>query len=204
MKVKFNPKLIFIVTICVQFVVFCAVLTKNIFIKNNSIKNNRVYAFECQAYDPYNVLKGRYVQLNIYQKKVFYNDLDYASLYVEDVKNLYKNEKVYLLIKPDLNGFWKVYGVRKAKPVTGEFIQAKVNNIFKNYCVFDFAIDEYYMQENFADFVDKGSKFSGITSMKIEVYSDNKGNLLQKQLYVIKDNNFIPIENYIKDKLDKK
>ncbi len=200
MKKILSSKLIFIITLSLQVVIFAFLLSKNIMLKNNAVKNNRIYAFSCTLYDPYNVLKGRYVRLENAQETVNLKDLDFESINKENAKNLIKNESVFLLIKPDSNGIWNVYGIRKHKPKSGDFIKAKFNYSTEKSCYFDFSINEYYMQENFAEYVDK-TGFKEISSMKIEVYCDKNGNLLQKQLYVQNGSTYIPIENYIKDKL---
>lgn len=202
MKKIFSSKLIFIITLAVQILVFVIVLSKNVILKNNAIENNRIYSFDCSLYDPYNVLKGRYVRLVINQENASIKDFDAQSKNEENVTKLLKNEKVYLLIKPDADGLWKVYGVRKNKPKSGDFIKARVNYCYSETANFDFSISEYYMQENFAEYVDNFG-FRNISSMKIEVYCDKNGNLLQKQLYVNDNASYLPIEDFIKSKISK-
>ena len=150
-----------------------------------------------KVYNIDSLKKNNINELNDFNK---FQDLDFESINKENAKNLIKNESVFLLIKPDSNGIWNVYGIRKHKPKSGDFIKAKFNYSTKKSCYFDFSINEYYMQENFAEYVDK-TGFKEISSMKIEVYCDKNGNLLQKQLYVQNGSTYIPIENYIKDKL---
>ncbi len=200
MKKHLNSKQIFIITLSLQIIIFAFILSKNIMLKNSAEKNNRIYSFNCTLYDPYHVLKGRYVQLNIMQNSVNYECLDSQSINAESAYKLLKNETVYLLINPDNGGIWNVCGIRKSKPNSGDFIKAKFNYSTDESCTFDFSINEYYMQENFAEYVDK-TGFRDISSMKIEVYCDKNGNLLQKQLYVQNDSAYIPIESYIKKKL---
>lgn len=205
MKIKNSSKLIFIITLCLQIFVFTFVLTKNVFLKQDAIKHNRIYSFDCTYYDPYNFLKGRYVQLTIGQERVLYSDLDAESFTEGDVDNLIENEKVYLLIKPDEHGMWHVCGVRKNKPKEGAFIRAKFKTSFgydKKEGRFNFSVDEYYMQENFAAYVDKMRTFTN-NPIHLEVYCDKNGNLLQKQLYVKDGEVYKPIEDYIKSKIEK-
>lgn len=197
MKIKINVKIIFIITLCVQLIIFISLITRNIFIKNDSIKNNRIYSFDCTYYDPYNVLKGRYVKLSNQQESVDISDLDLESRNEEDIYNLYPNQPVYLLLNKSDSEFWKICGIRQKKPKDGNFIKAKYKFHNNNTFYFDFLCSEYYMQENFAMFMDK--QLASLKSLKLEVYCDKKGNILQKQLYVMEEGKtYIPAEEYVK------
>jgi len=200
MKLKISNKNIFIITVCFQFIVFSAILTKNILIKLNAENNNRVYTFDCTFYDPYDLLKGRYIQLNIKQEVCNKANLDMESFTEGKVDKLLKNEIVYVLLKPDENGFWNICGVRQTKPKNQDFIKAKFfysNDEKYHFC---FMCDEYYMQENFAKYVDT-LRGNDLLSIKLEIYSDMNGNVLQKQMYLAENNKYVPVEEYVKQKV---
>lgn len=58
---------------------------------------------------------------------------------------------------------------------------------------------DYYMQENYANFIDKiSSKNLNDLNPVLEVYVDKKGGAIQKALLVQENNKEIPIEEYIR------
>lgn len=62
---------------------------------------------------------------------------------------------------------------------------------------------DYYMQEDFADFIDKnGSVNFDELKPLLEVYVDKKGRAIQKALFVHENEEEIPIEKFIESKLN--
>ena len=199
MKLKINRRIFLFATLVFQCFVFFIMLSKNIMIKSSAVKNNRVYSFDCTVYDPYNVLKGRFVQLQITQAGVDESRLAESSFYRRESLSLVEKKIFYLLIKTDSNDNFYVYDIMKTKPLSGDFIKAKYKYRVSDTLYFDFMINEYYLQENLAEYVDS-SRNNEFGTLRLDVYSDGKGNLLQKQLYVLQDNEYIGIEDYIKEK----
>lgn len=196
---KNKSKIIFIGTLAVQLIVVIVLLSKNILIKKSAEKNNRIYSFDCTYYDPYNILKGRYVQLYLTAATAQKEQLDSESLKTTD---LLENEMVYVLISPNEEGLWNITGIRRKKPKSGDFIKAKYLYSIAERCFFDLLISEYYMQENYAAIADRKLTSSTFDKVKLDIYSNGKGEILQKQLYVSVNNNFMPIEEYIKNNLN--
>ena len=113
-------------------------LSKNIMIKSSAVKNNRVYSFDCTVYDPYNVLKGRFVQLQITQAGVDESRLAESSFYRRESLSLVEKKIFYLLIKTDSNDNFYVYDIMKTKPLSGDFIKAKYKYRVSDTLYFDF------------------------------------------------------------------
>lgn len=199
MKMKLNYKILIASVLLFQVFIFSFYLIKPAYIKRNAIKNNRIYTFECEPVDPYNFMKGRYLALSIVQSRVKYSELG-----DEIIPN---NTPLYLVLTKSPDGVSKVTGISLKKPENGDYIKTKLKYKLNfnylsgdDFIVFDFPFDEYYMQENYAKYVDSLPDFFD-RSPRLEIYSSLSGAVIQKGLYVLNDfNQYIPIEDFVKER----
>ncbi|MBO4532337.1 MAG: GDYXXLXY domain-containing protein [Treponema sp.] len=214
MKNKISRTIIFAAALAFQLCIFIFYLAIPALIKADAQKNNRIYAFECEPLDPYNFMKGRYLSLSITQSRITVGELDSQTFidFDRDPQSysvqLPEKKDLYLLLSQSQSGVWKVTGIRSKKPQSGDFIRAKLR--YKIHIkasspdtrlLFDFPFDEYYMQENFAKYVDSMPDFFD-RSPRLQIYASSTGRVIQKGLYVLDDNNtYIAIEDFVKQKI---
>ena len=186
----------FIAAIIIQLGAIAFILFRSSTIKNDAEKSNRIARFKCEMRDPYNPFKGRYVQLNLGESFIDFDDLDIQS---NEVRYIQRNTPiVFCLLKKSADGSFRITGLRAEEPDDSYlFVRARMD-YWGNSASLEFPFTEYYMQENYARKVDSlGSAFFDLDP-QIEVYIDSHGNCIQKALLV---NGNQTIEDYIKSLL---
>ena len=200
---KINKKTFFAVTVAFELIAAIFILCKISFIKKSAESENRIYRFECNFYDPFNPMKGRYVQLTFAEEKLpgsFYDEI------CKEEKWILPGQTVYALLSKDENGIDHVTVLSLKKPQNRNCIKAKFDRYVKSttdeiessYVFIKFDFDRFYLQEEHADYFDRMGRDSE-HPLNIELYSDGEGNVIQKELYIYdKDFGYIPLIEYYK------
>lgn len=188
----------------IQLVVVISLLTYTVRTRHYAQKNGRIIYLECKATDPFNPFKGRYVRLTFAERSISETVLDSQSF--EDLKKLEElkdsyHAPVYLKMKQSEDNLWTVHGIRQKLP-TKEFdiyIKARVLYISEDTVTVEHLFTDYYLQENYARFVDKihWEDFNNLKPV-LALYVDKNGKCIQKDLTVFDGKERISIEEYCK------
>ena len=94
-RMLMNKKIIIIFFATVVFQIFAVsfLFIKTASIKRYAVKNNYIARISCTAYDPFNPLKGRYVQLTLNKEDVKQAELQTGISF----KNIYRKANEYYL-----------------------------------------------------------------------------------------------------------
>jgi uncharacterized membrane-anchored protein len=93
----------------------------------------------CQAVDPADLLRGRYVQLR----------LETWTTRVERPEEYLESAEVFALLEPDAEGFARLLGIRDRAPETGLYLPAEVRTVDAETgeVTVGLSFDRYYMDE---------------------------------------------------------
>lgn len=196
---KINKTHIFIAAVVFQIAVFAFTICKAKSVVKEAAKNGQIYTFETNVYDPRDVMKGRYVQFSFNESTVSIENLDEESKSIK-FSSIPVGKKLYAVIKSDENGIAHISGLREKIPQDQTFITVKVKYFYQQEekkVSLDFNFDRFYLQEEHADFIDKLRSVE--TPMHLEVYIDDRGNIIQKDLYLFNEElGYIPAVEFIK------
>ena len=188
----------------IQLVVVISLLTYTVRTRHYAQKNGRIIYLECKATDPFNPFKGRYVRLTFKERSLSKTVLDAQSFV--DMKKMsefkaYSSAPVYLKMKEDADDIWTVQGIRQKLPKDDSdiYIKARLSYIVEDSVVVEHLFTEYYLQENYARFVDKihWDDFNNLKPV-LALYVDKNGKCIQKDLTVFDGKERISIEEYCK------
>lgn len=169
-------KIKFLIPIVFQFIVLVFLIIKPVLIQSDAEKNNRILRLECSLYDPYDVMKGRYVELSIKENSLKIEDLD-----SEDFE---RRAVVYAIFENDENGISKLKSYSLEKPSSEKlFVKTSARINYNEEIFFKYNFEKFYMQEEIASKIDKmsNSDFEKLSPI-LEVYCDTNGNAIQKSL----------------------
>ena len=211
---KRNRRLLFLACVLVlQLVTALSLLCYSARVKAYAIRNGRVIQLACKAYDPFSPFKGRYVRLTFDQSQIEESLLDEESKVIAQDS---QNKKVFCLMKEGADGLWTVRAIRKKgmadiQKDEGIYIEGKCL-----YCRYDYygndkqvrtvhigySFDEYYMQENYARYVDKihWDDFNALEPV-LSLYVAKDGRCIQQGLTVVDGEERISIEEYCRKRL---
>lgn len=223
LKIQKNKTALIILTAAAVFQagILTSVLTYTARVKRYAEKENRIISFRCTARDPYDAFKGRYIALNLeeFAKNAVFDERTFKDF----PDSIYKRTTAYALTEP-VSGYARlvnITGFRKRLPDDGR-IYIKTAIVYWQTPDDDkerrggtksgmllpsmrFNFTDYYMQEDFAAFIDSLSAkdFNDLKPV-IELYVAKNGACLQKSLTVFKTpsgSERITIEEYCKQKL---
>ena len=142
----------------------------------DTIKNGKEYKFKVEAFDPYDMFRGNYINLNFKEDSIKnYNNIDILTS--NGIEKDY-----YVLIQEASDGFAYFSDISKVKPKNSNYYTTSVN------CYIDESYvktpDKYYMNEK--------------KSMQAELaYNKNVNNTYVK--VKVKDGNMVIVGVYIND-----
>ncbi len=127
---------LFIVVAAVQLFV----PTKMILDRERILNKGKIYKFKTAPIDPTDPFRGKYITLNFAER----------SVKVDSTQEWKRDDKIYVLLEEDSDGFAKIKGVRKNKPEGQDFVRAKVRYSRKyNHSIdVSFPFRKYYMEES--------------------------------------------------------
>lgn len=149
-----------------------------------------------KLYDPYNMMKGRFVQL------------DFPDLNPVDIKlvpfatKLEYGQEIYCILreKSYVNGFYALDSVNLEKPSSDKiFIKTEVRYKNKN-SLFLTMEYKYYMQEDFAPKVEKYLTEDKSLNPYVVLAIDKNGNAVVKNFMVTYQGKEVSIEDFIQEK----
>jgi hypothetical protein len=154
------------------------------------IRNDKISVImNCRAYDPYDPLRGRYLQVTLSDQPDYSQMPSLKTLSKEKLKDLEGKEVYYILgkegydrnhylkdISPDFPGYGFVYFKLKVTYVTED---GRIN--------IKLPVFKYHIQENYALKADellanKNADYQKYPTIELEF--DNKGNYMVKQIYI--------------------
>ncbi|MCR5762717.1 MAG: GDYXXLXY domain-containing protein [Treponema sp.] len=211
--IKILPCAAITIAVTVQLAVIISLLTYTVRVRNYAEKNGRIISLECKAYDPFNPLKGRYVRLTFAENQVSVSNLDDKSR--QELKDLsgqkrvygnYGSLPVYLKMEKSKDGLWTVTGISRKMPSSSDvYISARIPYYYNESIFINYPFDEYYMQENYARYIDKiqwNNAFDDLHPV-LSLYVDKKGKCIQQSLTVIDGTERIDIEEYCRRRIKK-
>ena len=132
--------IIYIVSILILFAVPIFTIINN----TNTLKDGTEYFFKVEAYDPYDMFRGNYLNIQFIERKV----LAYADNYSTDN---YYNKDCYVTINTRADGFAYFDKISFSKPVnTSNYYKTKCYGSYDKY-MYTYTIEtpnRYYMNEN--------------------------------------------------------
>ncbi|NQS99856.1 MAG: GDYXXLXY domain-containing protein [Candidatus Omnitrophica bacterium] len=109
------------------------------------LSTGKQFKFKTAPVDPFDAFRGRYVALRI--------DRDHLPL-PKDVQLEY-GQKIYALIKKDVQGFAGFSSVTTERPRGKDYLETKVKRISRNQLYLEMPFDRYYMEEKAAPAAEK-------------------------------------------------
>lgn len=134
-KLTSNKIIIYILSICILFVIPIYTIATN----NNTLKDGTEYLFKVEAFDPYDMFRGNY--LNIKFKE---NTVKGISTYYQESNN----DEYYVTIEKNKDGFAYFKSISSTKPrnTSNYFKTTGYYNKYSNTCKID-TPTRYYMNE---------------------------------------------------------
>ena len=144
------------------------------------------------------------MRLSFAERSISKTVLDSKSF--EDLKKLKElkasyHAPVYLKMEQAGDNLWTVHGIRQKLPKNESdiYIKARVSYISEESVTVEHLFTDYYLQENYARFVDKihWDDFNNLKPV-LALYVDKNGKCIQKDLTVFDGKERISIEEYCK------
>lgn len=128
------------------FIIFCLLqISVLAYLTHKGISKGTEIKFQCRIYDPYDLIKGRYIQLSFEQET---QSVSKFKNYDAEKKNLRRRETtIYCIVKED-DG--EIIELRTTRPQGGLFFTALLDRYNDNWIYLTFPFNKYYMQENYA------------------------------------------------------
>ncbi len=197
---KIIIKTILMVLLCIgQLAVIATMIGKVYVIKKASTK----ILLECETYDPYDALRGRYLQVQLKSRIVndnLYKEFPSLKNMSEDKLQALAGKEVYCVYGPGYNGYeYRLVDIKTRRPGKGfVFLKAKLEYAGDRKLILGLPVFKYYIQEDLALKADKilGRVFESILEdgMYIELEVDHEGNYIINSLYIGEQ----PIAEYLK------
>lgn len=198
---KRTIKTILLILLCTgQLAIIASMIIKVSYIKQSKI----TVLLECETYDPYDALRGRYLQVQLKSGIVNENRFkEFPSLknLSEDKLQDLKGKEVYCIYGPSYN----TREYRLEDIITGRpgknfvFLKAKINSLSNGKLRLDMPAFKYYMQEDQALKADKilGRVDETIEALGlyIELEMDHDGNYIVKNVFIGEQS----IEDYLNE-----
>ena len=124
--------------------------------QERTLAEGALFKFKTRPVDPVDFFRGRYVQL-AFDQEVLSSELD---------KSFELDQRVYVALGTDDQGFAKVLTVSRERPDTGSFILARTSRYERNRLEFPF--DRFYMDEFKAPKAE--AAFLGSGSQRVQAY----------------------------------
>lgn len=127
--------MLFAVMVAAQLSVPAGMIAK----RELTLRNGELYKIKCAPVDPYDAFRGKYVQLGVELD----GDLSWkGSPFLTD-------QKVFVPIEKDENGFAVTTGISITRPESGDYIRAKVrwNSAGNANVPLSYPFDRYYLEE---------------------------------------------------------
>ena len=165
-----------------------------------NLASGKAVKLECALIDPYDFMKGRYINLH-------YVIRDVSADVFPDRGRIKNNSDVFCLLE-EINGYHRIKSVIMNKPGKKElFIKARIESYYdKNSKIFlEFDFDRYYMQEDLAPLADKIFARGSFEKLKPAVLLsvDDGGEAVIKKLFINKDGMENDIETFIRQEFVK-
>lgn len=188
-------KIIYIALFCILAFFQLGILTFTLY---KGVKEGNTLKFKCSLYDPYDPIKGRYLNLSFEsQTQPLYLFSEYKP-YEATTTEKYNNQDVYIVFYDNKNTSTPSL-IKTEKPGKEEiFMKAKINfiDLTAQTINLTFPFSRYYIQENFAKEAEKilgDSENTNILNPTLVISTDENGNTRIVKLLVKN----IPIEDYI-------
>lgn len=212
MKLCLKGRLLFLTAAtALQLAVLVSAVTYTARVKTCAVKENRIVSFRCAARDPFNAFKGRYLALRLTGgDDAPLMELD-ARSFVEFPPDTVERRTVYCCAEECGDGLHKITALRQTLPRDGK-LYLKGRLLYAGRAheeaapVIDFPFTEYYMQEEYAHFIEAlpAHDFSALKPA-LTLFVDKGGRCIQNALTVASgDGERIKIEEYCKQELRKK
>lgn len=135
-KLTLNQIIIYTLSIFILFAIPIYTILSN----NATLKDGTEYLFKVEAFDPYDMFRGNYLNISFKENSVEENSLEQAN---------YEHSEYYVTIGTDVDGFAYFKSISQEKPkYTSNYF--KTTGYYRNYAQ-EYIIDtptRYYMNEN--------------------------------------------------------
>jgi hypothetical protein len=144
-----------------------------------------VFSFKVAAYDPYDIMRGRYMALRVLPDRCKLEDDSFNS-----------KKKTYLRLGVDQDGFAEILGVSNQKPANGPFLALNGEQLRsyepKGEILIYYPFNKFYLNEKIAKEADAEVR-------RISAASDGTDKIYL-QVAILKDGSFKVDNLYINDK----
>jgi uncharacterized membrane-anchored protein len=160
-----------------------------------NLASGRIVKLECALIDPYDIIKGRYINLH-------YAISDVSADICPDRSKFTYNSKVFCILE-EINGFHRIKSVIMNKPDKNElFIKARIESYYdKNPKVFlGFDFDRYYMQEDLSPLAEQIFTRDNFRKLKpyVLLSVNDSGEAVIKKLLINNQGRETEIEKFIR------
>lgn len=132
-----KTKQLLMIAFAIIAVLQAAAPLKMIYDSEMTERHGTEYKFRTAPIDPTDPFRGKYITL----------DYDINTIPTKDTTWL-RNEKIYVSIAKDADGFAKVANVSREKPESGDYVFTKVTYYYTDDLHINLPFDRYYMEEN--------------------------------------------------------
>lgn len=89
-----------------------------------------------QPIDPFDPFRGQYMTIN------------YGISRINNVSGFEEKDIIYVSLKEDEQGIWRLRDVTKLIPKKGDFIKGKVTNVYDNNIRIEYGIEQFFFERN--------------------------------------------------------
>ncbi|QAA80746.1 hypothetical protein EI546_02930 [Aequorivita sp. H23M31] len=136
-----TKKQILITAFIVVAMVQLLVPAKMIWDKENILKTGKEFKFEVAPVDPTDLFRGKYIILQFKEN----------SFPVKSTEEWLEAKEVYVILKPDSEGFAKIQSISKVKPDDNkDYVKAKVDylsGMYSKNITISYPFHKFYMEE---------------------------------------------------------
>ncbi|HOJ63611.1 MAG TPA: GDYXXLXY domain-containing protein [Spirochaetota bacterium] len=187
-------KFLFFIVIIFQFLIIILMLLY----ANTILGSEKIVRLKANLYDPYDFMKGRYINLSFDIENEFITSLPSIKNYSKEELNKKKRFPIYYILSQKEDGFYHVEDISFEKPQEDKiFIKTKIKDIYDTKIVLKINFREYYLQEDYAlkgeNILRSLDREKFIPNLILGV--DKNGRTIQKGFFI----NEIPIEKFIKE-----
>lgn len=128
-----------------KILLLCAMIAAQLFVpvsmivqRERVLHNGAVYKFKTVPVDPYDVMRGRYVSLQVEQ----------AQFDLADTAQFDIGQRVYAVLAQDQHGYAQVIDVTTQPPENADYVSAGIRWKNGGFIMLDLPFDRYYVNEH--------------------------------------------------------
>jgi uncharacterized membrane-anchored protein len=188
------PKTIIFPAFILMVLVQLYVPVKMIFSNESLLEGGREFKFKTAPIDPNDPFRGKYITLSFSEN----------STRVENAQDWNNGDKIFVSLTQDENGFAKISGVSKDKPMdTEDYVAASVSYIINDtvsWVSIDYPFNRFYMEESKAQDAEQAYSEAARDTAKVTyaLVVIKNGNALVEDVLLDE----VPIREVVKNRME--